>query len=208
MKKITISTIILGMALYGSMFEHSTDVKANYWFDSDQQNENKKLAAELAKFQNGTATEEEINYYIKQRDEDKEIKPFADGIYVDAEIVKEREANIVTEKIYEKESCGWFFSLFGCDEEKPKQEDNNSTQMSAEDVTEANEAAQKAVEKLDSELKDVKNENIVEEKGAFQDNIDSEEPAIEEEKVQAEPVNEGIEEQTQNVENPTEGAEQ
>ena len=141
MKKIAISTLVLGMTLYGGMFEHSTDVKSDYWFDSKTQQENEKLANELLKFQNGTATEAEIASYLEAIKEDNETRAFEDGIYVDAAILKER-APLIAELEVEKSSASmfsWVLDLFGGDDEEIVSE-TNTTIQSEEDVQKANQA--------------------------------------------------------------------
>ena len=202
MKKIAISTLILGISLYGGMFEHPTDVKENYWFDNATHLENMRLAAELAKFQNATATQDEIDSYIKARDDDNETKLFADDVYADAQIIKDRKSKMPEPKVYaQAESCGWFFGLFGCDKDEKVTDINATSAQTAEEIQSANEAAEAAIEKLDSELLDTNSsEEVVEEKGAFQDSVDATEP---EEQVEVE-----VAEQTQSEENPKEGAEQ
>jgi len=131
MKNIVITIFILSVTLNSAIFEHSTDVKEMYLFDSDKQMQNEKLAAELDKFKNNTVTKEEIDTYIKLRDEDNQTKAFDRDIYVDAGILKQR--NIVSPEVEMKnKSCNWITSilakigLYSCVDES-KNIDSNTT---------------------------------------------------------------------------------
>jgi len=171
MKKIAISTLILSVSLYSGMFEHSTDVKQKYWFDLNKQVEDEQLALELEKFQHAKATQSEIDKYIRQRDEDNVTRPFAKDVYVDAGILKQRILQNDTDKLVAKKdkSCGWFFSLFGCNENEEDSTKSVSKQSDVQ-IKKTNEMAEETLKKLNAE---VENEDMVEEKGALQDSVDA-----------------------------------
>jgi hypothetical protein len=169
MNNIAIIILILSITLHSAVFEHSTDVKKNYKFDSDKQAENEKLASELPKFINNTASQIEIDMYIKLRDEDNQTKTFDKDIYVDAGILKQRNIVIVEPNIkedfynwltsffsYESGACNWLTSLFGCGAEiEDENIDSNSSdeQLSEEaaEVTEDTNSTEVTVEKGEGE---------------------------------------------------------
>lgn len=132
MKRITITTLVFSISLFGAIFEHSTDVKEKYWFDQSKQAENKRMAAELLRFQNSSVTLEEINAYKKKISEDTEDKSFEKDVYVDAAILEEMGKNKQKSKVSDDSSCGWFSSLFGCESEETQMQSEESTQKGAE----------------------------------------------------------------------------
>lgn len=168
MKKITI--LILSISLYAGMFEHNVDLKSKYWFDSSTQEKNERLASELVKFQNNTATLAEIDNYLKAKKDDNDTKVFSTDIFVDKEILK--EMNIDNSNMKVKDTLfdfKWFFSFLGSDDEQLTSDENATIQT--------NEVVNK--EKIVEDVAEKTQEEELEERGAFQDDIDSKEPEVE-----------------------------
>ena len=105
MKKIVLLTaILLAQVLMGAIFENTTDMKSKYEFDIGVATTNEELAIKLQRFQDGKATEEEIQKYLNARDtnETNETKFFQKDVQVDASLQ-------LSKKPQEK---NWFISLY------------------------------------------------------------------------------------------------
>ena len=70
MKKLVLFLLVTG--LFGGSFEHNTDKKDYYKFDSDVRDKNDKLQKTLERFEQGRVSKSELKKYIDKKTFSKE----------------------------------------------------------------------------------------------------------------------------------------
>lgn len=126
MKKITITAfLLLSSVLYSELFEHNTDVKSKYRFDMTVAQENEDLASKLKKFQSGEVSEEEINIYLKAKDDNK-TAPLNEDILVDKSLQIGTKEEV--EEVWFAPIVTFYNSLFDTKENATVVEQNSSVE--------------------------------------------------------------------------------
>lgn len=81
-KMAIIIFLLLGYTLGAEVFEFNTDIKSKYKFDNKQNNKNAQMAKELKMFQSGNASDEDIQTYLRARD-NNESEPIEKDIMIE-----------------------------------------------------------------------------------------------------------------------------